>query len=123
MTFDDLRTKYRNGDYASKLETLPMVPEGHIFDEALSVRRNREMVEEHNRKAQESRYARYDDQVALDRKFTEDSIAVLMEEYGFTMAQAIKVQNFVYTEYHSSVGDYITKLDQIGEMVQSVQNA
>jgi hypothetical protein len=48
MDISEIRAKYDAGGYTYKIDIPKKVWDDHIFDEELSVRRNRELAKEHN---------------------------------------------------------------------------
>lgn len=112
MDIREIRDAYNNGKYSAPSEDLlRQLPIDYIFDEELSVRRNREMVEEHNNKVKEQSQRRYMSQVELSNKLTEDIVNYIKENYELTDSQGRLVEQFAYREYHSSMCDYFDNID------------
>ena len=95
---------------------------GYIFDEDLSVKRNRELVQEHNDNV--DRLWRYQTRIQgeLNERLTYDVVVYMMENYSLTERRAKIVENFVYQHYHSSMNDYFGYIDTFAELAESLLN-
>lgn len=122
MDIQDIRKAWDSGEYHFDMEIPAKVSEDHVFDVDLSVRRNREMVQEWNDKVSALQKEKMSKNTELSRKLTNDVVAYLMGNYGFTEVQARKIQEYVYVNYHSFMYDYFTYIDEIGDMVYDVLN-
>ena len=123
MDISEIRAAWDAGKYHVNMDIPRKVVVGHIFDENLSVKRNREMVEEHNENVNRMRNEKWRKQDELSHKLTEDVIQYLMGEYDFNRTQAERFQSYVYTEKHSCMGDYFSAIDELASMVRDVINA
>jgi hypothetical protein len=115
MTIDEIRAKYDAGGYTYKVNIPSKVCSDHVFDEELSVKRNRELVLEHNDNVDQLRRDRNRIQHELDEQLTYDVIVYMMEYYDLTERQAKIVENFVYQHYHSSMSDYFGYIDAFAD--------
>ena len=115
---------YSQGYYTDRIESeyKNKVPENHVFDEELSVRRNREMAIEHNAKVEEERAAHYKRQSELDKRLKEDVIAYILDNYDLTPAQAKIVEHWVYVEKHSYMMDYFSNIDVFAAFADEIVN-
>jgi hypothetical protein len=86
-----------------------------VFDEELSVKRNRELAQEHNDNV--DRLWQYKNRVQreLDERLTYDVVVYMMENYDLTERQAKIVENFIYQHYHSSMSDYFGYIDTFAD--------
>jgi hypothetical protein len=82
-----------------------------VFDEELSVKRNRELAQEHNDSVDQMYRERNKKQGELDNQLTDDIVEYIMAYYDLTEKQARMVQNFVYQEHHAFMGDYFSYID------------
>lgn len=116
---ETIRADYEAGryTYTDNVPRMSKVAENHIFDENLSVKQNREMVAEHNRKVVEQSKHRMHEQAILDAQLTQDVVDYLVGAYYFSQDVAKKVQEYAYTERHSSMYDYFNYLDEIAYLV------
>jgi hypothetical protein len=111
MYISEIRTKYNNGDYTYKTTVPTKVASDHIFDAELSVRRNRELVKEHNDNVNKIRQEARQEQLTLDKQLTDDVVEYIMAYYDLTEQQARTVESFTYKEHHSSMYDYFSYID------------
>ena len=92
----------------------------YIFDEELSVKRNREMVAEHNAKVDAERAAAYAQQAELNKKLAHDVRCYITENYNLSYTVAAKIEKFCYQEKHSYMCDYFSYIDTIAELVDDI---
>lgn len=114
----EIRQAWDNGEYYCEIPVPNKVREDHVFDENLSVKRNREMAQEWNANVDQLKKDKSAKQAELYRQLKEDVIAYLMGTYDFTHKQAEIVESYVYIEKHSFMGDYFSCMDEIAEMVE-----
>ena len=129
LHIDDIRDNYNNGKYSishysefSELLHLNKLPSDHVFDEDLSVKRNREMVEEYNKDIENKRILKREKQLELDKKLTEDVVDYIKEYYNLSDKQARIVESRVYSEYHSCMCDYFSYIDIFAEFADDLVN-
>ncbi len=120
MDINEIRAKYNNGDYTYKVDIPKKLPADYVFDEELSVKRNRELVQEHNDNADLMRKDKNRIQRELDRRFTYDVVVYIMENYGLTESQAKTVEDFVYQEHHSFMSDYFSYIDTFADFASNL---
>ena len=120
MDINEIRAKYNNGDYTYKVDIPKKLPADYVFDEELSVKRNRELVQEHNDNADLMRKDKNRIQREFDRRFTYDVVVYIMENYGLTESQAKTVEDFVYQEHHSFMSDYFSYIDTFAEFASNL---
>lgn len=123
MDISEIRTAWDNGEYIDRCDIPSKVKDGHVFDENLSVKRNREMVQEWNENVDKLTKEHRARQGALYQKFTNDVVNYLMGVYGFNELQARKIEGYVYAEKHSFMCDYFGFLDEFADVVQSIIEA
>ena len=116
MDISEIRNKYYSGGYTFKMDIPKNVWDDHVFDEELSVKRNRELAKEHN--AEVARLTKYkkERQIELDKQFTYDVVVYLMAYHSLTEEKARLVESFVYKEWHSCMSDYFCYIDEVGEL-------
>ncbi len=120
MHIDEIRSKYNAGDYTYKLGIPKKLPVDYIFDEELSVKRNRELVQEHNAKADLMQKDKRRIQIELDRQLRSDVAKYIMDNYGLTAKQAYQVEGFTYQEQHSCMSDYFSYIDTFAEFASNL---
>jgi hypothetical protein len=111
LDIDEIRVNYNKGLYTYKADIPKKVQPDHVFDEELSVRRNRELAQEHNDKVDQLWRDKNRIQHELDKRLAYDVVVYVMENYDLTERQAKIVENFVYQHHHSSMSDYFGYID------------
>jgi hypothetical protein len=111
MDISEIRAKYDAGGYTYKIDIPKKVWDDHIFDEELSVRRNRELAKEHNDNVDRLQKDANRIQGELHKQLTDDIVEYIMAYYDLTEKQARLVENFVYQEHHSFMCDYFSYID------------
>ena len=120
MNIADIKKKYNNGGYVVQMEIPAKVAENYVFDEDLSVKKNRELVNQHNQKVDEMRKEKTAQQSQLSRQLTSDVIGYIESNYDITEAQARMIEAFVYKEKHASMADYFAYIDDLSSMIEEV---
>ena len=120
MNIEEIRVKYYNGDYECKMDIPYAVKADHIFDENLSVKRNREMAEEHKFAIREMQKERNTKNAELRKKLRYDVIHYIINTYDMSEAQAIIVEACVYNNHHSFMNEYFSAIDDMSAMVEEV---
>ena len=126
LIISDIRELYEKGHYTYKdtenAGAIHKLPEDYVFDEELSVKRNREMVIEHNHKVDEIRTRRRQKQGELDKELKEDVITYIKENYDLTDQQARTVESWVYREHHAFMCDYFSYIDTFADFADDLIN-
>lgn len=125
LTINDIRELYDKGHYTYREELVSpghKLSDNYIFDEELSVRRNREMVLEHNKSVDEYIALKHKKQAELDKELAEDIVSYITEYYSLTDRQARVVERFVYQEHHSFMCDYFSYIDTFAEFAETIIN-
>ncbi len=123
MHIDEIRNSYNRGEYTYRVDIPKKVKPDHIFDEELSVRRNRELAQEHNDKVDRMQRDKNKKQRELSEQLTKDVVEYIMAFYNLTEKQAKILENFVYDEHHSYMGDYFTYIDTFADFADNLVNA
>ena len=116
LDIDEIRNKYNAGEYTHKVEIPKKVKPDHVFDEELSVRRNRELVIEHNDKVDQMQRDKNRKQAELSEKLTTDVVEYIKAYYDLDDRQARILENFVYEHYHSFMSDYFGYIDTFADL-------
>lgn len=122
MDINEIRAKYDAGDYTYKSDIPKKVWDDHIFDEDLSVKRNRELAKEHNENVERLWKEAQKKQNILHWQLTEDVIKYITENYPLNEVQARKVERFVYQEHHSFMCDYFSYIDTYASFASDLIN-
>lgn len=123
MDIEDIQKAYWNGDYNYKMQIPDRLNPLYIFDENLSVKRNREMVLEHNQKVEDMHREKQIKSNELSVKLTNDVVAYIVSTYDMNEKQARIVERYVYDKEHAFMNDYFSAIDEVAEMVESVLQA
>jgi hypothetical protein len=123
MHIDEIRNNYNRGEYTYRVDIPNKVRPDHIFDEELSVRRNRELAQEHNDNVDQLQRDKNRKQRELSEQLTKDVIEYIMAYYSLTEKQARILENFVYDEHHSYMGDYFNYIDTFASFADDLVNA
>lgn len=120
MDISEIRDRYNSGYYTYRVNIPTKVPADHVFDEELSVRRNRELVAEHNDKVEAMKREERQKQQELYSQLTNDVVAYIMEAYGLSLRQAREVESFTYQEKHAFMCDYFSFIDTFADFAESI---
>ena len=113
---DEIRNKYNVGEYTYKVEIPKKVKPDHVFDEDLSVRRNRELAMEHNDNVDQMQRDKNRKQAELSERLTTDVVEYIKAYYDLDERQARILENFVYQHYHSCMSDYFGYIDTFADL-------
>ena len=117
-----IRDDYTAGVYApSQQQTdeyaaLELYPDGFVFDEDLSVKKNRELVQDHNNQVRSKKKEYRQLSEKLFRQLRDDVIEYIMSTYSFNKVRAQKIEEFVYASKHSYMYDYFLYIDEIADL-------
>jgi hypothetical protein len=115
LDIDEIRVNYNKGVYTYKVDIPKKVKPDHVFDEELSVKRNRELAQEHNDNVDQMQRDKNRKQIELDRQLRSDVAKYIMDNYGLTEKQAYRVESFTYQEKHSFMSDYFDYIDTFAD--------
>jgi hypothetical protein len=116
LDIDEIRNKYNAGGYTYIVDIPRKVKPDHVFDEELSVRRNRELAMEHNDNVDQMNRDRNRIQGELNERLTTDVVEYIKAYYDLSERQARILENFVYQHYHSSMCDYFGYIDTFADL-------
>lgn len=120
MSLQEIRDAYNRHEYQYDIKIPPVLADSYVFDENLTIKENKQKIQEHNANVEAMKKEKRDKNAELSRKLTNDVIEYLIGEYGFTRKQAEKVQNYVYIEKHAFMCDYFASIDDIATFVCEV---
>lgn len=121
-SIEEIKKGFYEGEYAVKIQVPQKLGKDYVFDENISVKKNKEMIERYNRMVDEKIKERQDQCVALSRKLTNDVVAYIVGTYNMNEAQARIVEGHAYAEKHSYMGDYFSYIDDLASFVETVLN-
>ena len=117
MDYETIINNINSGVYDNEMK-YPMdafLSENYIFDENLSVKENRRMVEEHNQKIKEEKQSYRNENLRLKKLFERNIISYLTSSFNINVAQAELFFINAYDDSHSS--GYHEVLNTVNEMV------
>lgn len=124
VTFEDLETRALNNNYYYKdfEPTLYKVGEDYIFDEDLSVKKNREMVMAHNLKVKEQAKNRMENRNKVRKLFHDDCVSCLMGTYGWNFNKEIaeKIVNTIESKDCDSDYEFVHEMDRLADFVADI---
>ena len=122
LNINEIRANYDKGVYTYKTDIPRKVKLDYIFDEELSVKRNRELVQEYNDNIDRLWRDKERIQNELNERLVYDIVVYIMENYTLTDRQAKIIENFVYQHYHSCMSDYFSYIDIIASFADDLIN-
>jgi hypothetical protein len=122
MDIAEIRAKYFNGEYTCYMKIPTKVAADHVFDEELSIKRNRELVDEHNEKVELMKKEHRTKQLELDKQLTKDVVDYIVDHYELSREQARIVERFTYVEKHSCMSDYFSGIDTFADFADDLIN-
>ena len=120
MDIEDIKNAYYTGYYSYKMQIPDRLNPLYIFDENLSVKRNREMVLEHNQKVEDMHIEQQIKSNELACKLQNDVVKYITNTYDMNEDQARIVERYVYQKEHAFMSDYFAVIDEVAEMVENV---
>lgn len=120
MDIREIQKLYTQGCYTVKMEIPKKLPNDHIFDENLTVKRNKELIIEHNERVDKLREERRSKQTKLNQKLTNNIVEYIMQNFELTREQAKHVESFVYNHYHDSMYEYFNSIDYFAEFAETL---
>lgn len=122
-SFNQIKRKYDAGEYKAEKPSIFKLRENYVFDEDLSVRKNRELVEEHNQRV----YAAWREYNANEgiakQKLEDDLIEAIIQcsEIDIKKETAKVIYDFAYREYHSGgLSEIITGLYDVIDFAKNI---
>ena len=119
-TIEDIRRDYNDGKYSCHITIPSKLPDTHVFDENLTIKQNREMIQEHNHRVDKLKKEKMNKISELSHQLTKDVVDYIMNTYDLNEAQACIVENYVYVEKHSFMCDYFSTIDSVADLAESL---
>lgn len=116
----DIKRDYDVGNYFCHMQVPKKVSDNHVFDENLSVKKNREMAREHNENVQKLKEEKREKNRLLAKTLSEDVVKYIQNEYRLSKKTAVIIERYVYDERHSHMPDYFAYIDEISELVSKI---
>lgn len=123
MNIEAIKNRFDNGFYTyinTDTNGRVKLPKDYVFDEELSVKRNRELRDEYNLKVDKLRQEMREKQEALNKQLADDVVQYIKENYELDDKQASMVERWVWVEYHHSMTAYFSNIDCVAEFAQQL---
>lgn len=125
MTINEIKKDYNDKKYDFQL-TVPRllkVSSNHIFDENLSVKRNREMAEEHNRSVTMQTKMIFAEKNRLFNLLRDNCISAIVEESCFINTEmATEIFDVIYSEHHDTMNDFFWYMEEAIDFIDRMIN-
>ena len=126
LSFYDVRCMVRDGEFDNNMKypSGRILPDSYVFDEDLSVKENRRMVKENNKKVLEAR-KEFDEQENMIRSRFEFSLLEAIEkEANISSAKAVIIFNMAYREGHSGgYNDIVSIAEKLVNLINELSKA
>ena len=126
LSFYDVRCMVRDGEFDNNMKypSGRILPDNYIFNEDLSVKENRRMVKENNKKVLEAR-KEFDEQENMIRSRFEFSLLEAIEkEANISSAKAVIIFNMAYSEGHSGgYNDIVSIAEKLVNLINELSKA
>lgn len=120
MDINEIRDRFHAGYYDCKIDIPQKLPDNYVFDENLSVKRNREMVLEHNQTVENLKRSRVQKQAELEKQQRDDVVGYLLLNYFFNEKQARIVESYTYAQYHYCIYEYLSNIDDVAQFAEKL---
>lgn len=118
---DEILIKIKNRHYEPKVTypKLKRLPLDYIFDEELSVKANKIMVEEFNQRIKEQKIAYHKEYAKNKTVFAEDCINAILRESKLSVSQAQVVYEYSYRDkFINGYHEVINKLKEVTKFME-----
>lgn len=119
-----VRERYREDHYTPKTSdyTLVEVNDGYVFDENLTIKQNKKMIEDWNSKVRAERKRFTNDLRDLEEKLMYDLGEALNTDYKIHPELGVKVVRMAYGRYHSNMEGFFEELEFLADVVTTALN-
>ena len=120
----DVYHAWNRGEYkVDSSSNIPRtLPDSYVFDENLSVKENRDLINKHNADVAAQKAAVKKAQEDVIHRLRDDVVACIVE-WGLSVEQANIIESHAWVEKHHSIADYIFFADELAELVVKVNKA
>lgn len=126
VDYETLEQRIRDGfyNYKDTEPTMFKVSENHIFDEDLSVKKNREMAIAYNEQVKEQTKRRLKARNDLRTQFFNDCVGCLIGTYGWAFHKEVaeKIVNFVWNKDYDSDREILYEIDKLADFVADIRD-
>lgn len=122
-TMIKIQSAYNNGKYTFGEQMPKKLPNDAVIDENMTVKANREAIDEHNKNLDQMIKDWRQRKDAVEKQLHKDVIEHLVSHFGFNRTQAAKIEYWVWDEYHSCMSDYFSSVDQYATLILDIINS
>ena len=122
MYISDIKEDWRDGKYSFFIDIPAKVKADHVFDENLSVKKNREMAMEHNKMVDDMQAECLSKRMALAKQLRDDVADYIVEYYRINQAQAEIIERYVYGRC-GMCKEYFNCIDEIASLTEDILKA
>lgn len=122
MYISDIKEDWRDGKYSFFIDIPTKVKADHVFDENLSVKKNREMAMEHNKMVDDMQAECLSKRAALEKQLRDDVVDYIVEYYSISQAQAEIIEQYVYGNC-GICKEYFNCIDEIASLTEDILKA
>ena len=117
-TFDEIKNDYNAGAYSVGNCQLHYLNYDYIFDENLTIKENKALIEKHN-KAQKEKYNEYcRKRKSADESLRADLISWLTSEYHYSLTQAKKLYSKIWDSYYDDMYLFFDNIEDEANFIQ-----
>lgn len=120
---NDVRDNYEKGNYSVNESWPYPVTRNHVFDENLSIKENRELIEKFNCQVAEKRLAISQEKQRRQQEMRNDVVAAIAYSNDLTERQSIIIERYAWNIRHDCIRDYFDEAEELAEMVCDVLRA
>ena len=120
IDIQDIRDAYWAGHYDYKMQIPEVLNPYYVFDDNLSVKKNREMVIEHNNNVEKMREEKRIKSKECRDRLANDVVKYITNTYDINESQARIIERYVYDKEHSYMSCYFDSIEEACELVGAV---
>lgn len=119
MTIHEVVVKTNTGDYDTEYYRPNLWNDLYVVDENLTIKRNRELIKEHNEFEQEKVKKVKEFNLSKAAEFYNDCLHALMDEFGLNLQVATNVYNYVAGEREKGTTGFFNMLWDVGDLMEN----
>ena len=125
-TIDEIKTMYLNGSFTHPFtvdNTIRKLPDDYVISDDLTIKENRERVQNHNKMVEKHRrdhIIKQDELFQNMRNLVREAVTIY---YGMNEKQALIVEDYCWSGWHHYITDYLDHVDWLADLTQQVLEA
>lgn len=122
ITVDDVITKYEQGEYSVDRRDykLTKLASDYVFDEDLTIKANRKLIEKHNSEVEQDLKRFREDTLSLDEKLLQELGLALSSKYELSENVGIHIARMAYDKYHGNMSVFFEEAEYLSDVVVKV---